>query len=584
MADKILSIRASKNGTDSIIPSTPTNISTPTSPTIDEGKIPNPDFTGKWKLKDYKGIDEYLKSEGWNWMMRKAISKLGNNEFIYHHHRTTTSKSTKDIQNGDTKEEEDNDDQEVTYEHEENITIKSINKGGVYELIPSANLYDKKEVIYKDKNGNKVISVFKWNKEKTEIIEFLLKEIKGSDDDKSSQRSRSNRHRSSQSKPKIKQKSYTKTRYIDNSGQMIVSITNQIGKTCTSVYIKEDDISIKQLKHILHLPPDPQDEPSINKELTKEQKEQERREKIKKDALYEQFPVNIIEIEQKVIKTKDDDEKLNMENIAIQKDIQSIMEQIRELEAKLAIKTEELKENIAINDENIKNRNTIKKWKEFEAEWYNWNALYFMAWLRRLKWNGKKGYDDYDISKHKIDQYSMINFNDSYFLGKFLQKFDRDAVRQIGIEDENDSMNVYQEILNLIKRNPLKRYESPLKYKIKKKEDDDDLEQKEIGSDFKEFLHEMDMIEYYQQFKKNGYDDLNKIIICCKEKGIDYVEKNILSKKLKINKIKHRIKLLAAFKKMMENESDDFENDDEDHDNNNNENANINGVKTEDLL
>ena len=548
----------------------PTAIQTPTSPTIDEEKVPNPDFTGKWKLKDYKGIDEYLKSEGWSWVMRKAISKLGNNQYIYHYHKT--KKSTK-IQNGNYKQnnndlkDPEQEENENDTETEENISIKSINKGGIYELIPSANLYDKKEITYKDKEGNNVISVFKWNKEKTELIEFLLKEMK--DDTQTYSKSIYNKSsRTRQNKIKMKQKSYTKCRYINNSGQMIVNITNQIGKTCTSIYIKDDDISIPQLKNILHLKLDDED---INDNIS--QKKQEK-EKLAKDALYKLFPVNIIEIEQKVNATKDDDEKLNMENIAIQKEIEDINNEIEKLQMRLRIKTEELKINIAINDENINNRNMIKKWKEFEQEWYNWDSTYFMGWLRRIEWNGDKRYDDYDINKNKIDKYCMINFDHSQFLGKFLKKFDRDAIRQIGIQDENDSMCIYQQILELIKRNPMK-----------KDDDDDELKQEEIvDDDFKLFLIEMGLNEYYDIFKKYGFDDLHTIITCCKHKGCDYVEQNVLSNKLKINKINHRMKLMNAFKKIMENEVDDFEND---NDNNNNhviEQENINGIRTEDLL
>ena len=46
----------------------------PRQPTLSESqrisktKVSNPDFTGKWKLKEYIGNEDYLKSEGWNWI------------------------------------------------------------------------------------------------------------------------------------------------------------------------------------------------------------------------------------------------------------------------------------------------------------------------------------------------------------------------------------------------------------------------------------------------------------------------------------------------------------------------------------
>eukprot|EP01084_Bolivina_argentea_P069193 125955_1 len=382
----------------------------------DDNKIDTPDFTAKWRLIEYKGIDEYLKSEGWSWMMRKAISKLGNNQYIYHHHQS----------NCDGKEEE-------------NITIKSVYKGGIYEIISNANLNDKKEIKYKDKNGDKIISVFKWNKSKKEIIEFLLKEITIKNNNNAPKYKR---------KSKVKQKSYTKCRYIDNKGQMIETITNQIGKKCISIYIKDDDDqpTIKQLKNILHLP-------NENNENNDDQK----------DYKLPQFPINIIEIEKIVTERKDDDEKLNIENVKIQKEIQKLSEQITILKEKLIIKTEELKHNITKNDELISQKNTIKKWGEFQSEWNNWDCLYFMGWLQRIKWENKN-YNSYNITKNGINRYCMKTFNTKHFIGKYLIKFDRDAMRQIGIEDEKDSFCIYKQILDLIKKYPLKQYQSPLKY------------------------------------------------------------------------------------------------------------------------
>jgi len=589
----------------------PKAISSPSSPKLDEHKIPEPDFTGKWKLKDYKGIDDYLKSEGWNWMMRKAISKLGNHQYIYHHHRmrmTSTSTSTSpspsshdttstSTSNNDSKQ---HDDQQQQYEEEENISIKSVNKGGVYELISSANLYDKKEIIYKDTKGNKVISVFKWNREKTQIIEFLLKEIKGSDDAHSSTSSSSSYYRRSKGgkKAKKKQKSYTRCRYIDGLGQMIVTETNQIGKQYVSIYVKEDDISIQQLKHILKLPLDADEQDEVDDEHKQQHVHTKQR---AHDALSGQFPVDIVEIERTVKQTESDEERLSVENIAIQKEIQSLSEQIRELEGKLLLKTDELEANIAKNDENVRLRNLVTKWKEFEAEWTNWDALYFMAWLQRLQWRNQQ-YSDYEITKAKVDGYCVRQLNVEQFVGKFLQKFDRDAVRQIGVEDEQDSLCVYQHILKLMERNPVKAYSSPLKYEKKTNEkqvdelvvyerkeqeeeavavvvaNGEDMEHlDEEHDDLKQLLNDVKLGEYYGKFEEQGLCDLNAIIVQIKEKGMDDFEQRVLSEKLSINKIAHRMKIVNGIKAYLDND-DDFEHDEHD------DNDDVTGVHTADLL
>ena len=478
-------------------------------------KVIDPDFTGKWRLKEYIGIDEYLKSEGWSWIMRKTISKLSCYNYIYHHHKSIKDKEI------------------------EHITIKNVNKTGVYELIHCVNLNDKKEIKYKDKSGDKIISVFKWNRDKSQIIEFLLKEIPSSQSHNgfgisTSSHNQSYSHKHSRKKrKKKKQKSYTKCRYIDaTNGRMIESITNQNGKTCTSVYVREDDISIKHLKHILHIKDDEDD--------TKRSNECDIH-----------FPINILELmQQNEERQMDDDEKLTLENIAIQKEIQRLSEQIVEFQRLLELKQEELQQNIARNDEVINVKNTIKKWKEFEAEWYKWDTLYFIGWLRRIEWKNKQ-FADYEITKANVDKYAMCHVGDGpYFKGKYLSKFDCDALRQIGINDEEDSFCVYQQILELIETYPMKKYQSPLVYV--KKSDDEKGNKTEGHGDLEVFLKDIGLDEYYEGFQKNGFDDLKTILDCIKHKGMDYVEQNILSKKLKINKMNHRIRLLDALKQRMD--------------------------------
>ena len=158
----------------------------------------NPDFNGKWILKNHDGIDSFLKSEGWSWMMRKLILKIGNNFFIYHD------------------------------EQKQTISIKSVNNTGHQEFIKNAPLNNTK-VNYTDKGGYKIHSTFKWNVSKNEIIEQFTK---------------------------IKEnatQSYTKRRHIDQNGQLIVSITNESGLSFSSIYIKDQTFSIDRLSHILLL-------------------------------------------------------------------------------------------------------------------------------------------------------------------------------------------------------------------------------------------------------------------------------------------------------------------------------------------
>eukprot|EP01084_Bolivina_argentea_P147003 257262_1 len=462
-----------------------------TSTLLHSDKISNPDFTGKWRLKEYHGIDEYLKSEGWNWMMRKAISKLGITQYIYHHHMAS-----------------------VGGKEEEHITIKSASKGGGNEMISCVNLNAKTEVKYKDKNGNNVISVFKWNRDKTQIIEFVL-----TDDDK---QTRSN----DDIKDNNTQRSYTKCRHMNSKGQMIESITNEHGKTCVSIYVKEeeDQISIRELKQILHLPHDKEEVDDTGDSLA--------------------FPVNILDLIE-ICATQEED-ALNSENIAIQREIQEITLKIDKLKEELMLKTEELKANILKNDENICHKNTIKKWTEFERNWPQWDTLYFIGWLRRMKWRNKQ-FEEYHITKYRVNQFCLKHFGQR-FIGKYLLKFECDTLRQLGICDEHDSFCVYQQIIKLTAKYPMKVRESVLKYEPKH-------EDAHVTAEYtlKTLLSETDaeLLEYYPLFKKVGYDDINTICACIQHKGIEYLEQNILSNKLKMNNIALRIKLLDALKKQI---------------------------------
>eukprot|EP01084_Bolivina_argentea_P041765 77097_1 len=206
-----------------------------------DSKMIDPNFTGKWQLKKHEGIDDFLKSEGWNWIMRKIISSLGNTFFIYHQ---------KNINN------------------QEYISIKSINSTGHSELVHFAAINKENEsqlTQYKDKNNDNVTSIFKWNTNKTELIECLSIEIKNST-----------------------ARSWTKTRYINKTGELIITITNETGKYFQGTYIKQNILQEK-LEQILQI---------HNNELETKNCEEEKESKDKLKLKFEEWLCDIVKLPQ----------------------------------------------------------------------------------------------------------------------------------------------------------------------------------------------------------------------------------------------------------------------------------------------
>merc|ERR1712039_390412 len=81
------------------------------------------------------------------------------------------------------------------------------------------------------------------------------------------------------------------------------------------------------------------------------------------------------------------------------------------------------------------------------------------------------------------------------------------------------------------------------------------------GADLNAFLKGMGLEVYFEGFRKNGFEDLHTIRVLVRHKGMDYLEKNILSKKLKINTMAHRIRIVEGLKALETRSDDDDEKD-----------------------
>lgn len=530
----------------------------PRSPSLSENssfsqnKVSNPNFTGKWKLKEYIGVEDYLKSEGWNWMMRKALSKMANTQFIYHRSPECSSPSTTITSPNGTVGTPSTPTESADGSTEQ-FVIRNVNRDN--EQI-SINLAAKQEVRYKDRSGNKVISVFKWNRSRTEVMEFRLTELKtATSSHSSSSRSTSTSTKSSGSRRRSRskaQKSYTESRWLDEKGQMTVSITNQMGKRCTSIYVKEEDCSVPQIAHFLGI--------DTKRSDGDDHKQMESSSKLKStDPLCELFPLDIVDIVRLVETassplhsgtagsnstnndTNDtmhgDDEKLNEQNVAIQREIQRIRDQMAELQKELDAKTEELRINIARNDERIERDNVVRKWREFEADWMQWDSYSLIGWLLRIPLD-HRAFSDYKCTSKSIDRFCSMRFG-TKFGGQCMLKMDVEAVRKMGINDEADALCIWKQMESVMSRYPQRG-----SYGVHNG--------RHIpGADLKAFLNGMGMSEYFEDFCNEGFEDLNTIKELVRHKGIDYVENTVLSKKLKINDTAHRMQIVEGIKKLM---------------------------------
>ena len=456
------------------------------------------------------------------------MSKMGNTQII--HHRPSTHK----------------------------LVIKDPNKGD--EQI-TVDLTTKQEVCSKDRSGHKVISVFKWNRSTTELIEFRLIELKGtatssSSNSKSSRSSSSNSRR--RSRQKQVHKSYTESRWLDDKGQMVVAITNQIGKRCTSIYVKEEEeSSTSQIAHVLgiesvddhHTPNGSKSNKSLNANAVDAA-----------DPLSTVFPLDIVRLVESAsskhsvhsaassagsssidIVDDDDDEKLNEENIAIQREIQRIGDEIAALQKELDAKTQELRRNIARNDERIERNNLIRKWKEFESEWTQWDSLSLIGWLHRQRLQSASSFTEYGpfCTLQSIDRFCSMRFG-APFCGQFMGKMNVDAIRGMGIDDDADCECIMAQMEALMERYPPQS----------------ESECNIPGADLKAFLNGLGLMAYFEVFSKHGFEDLNMIREFAKHKGMDYVERNVISKKLKINNMAHRMQIMEGLQSMMQREKE----------------------------
>ena len=258
------------------------------------------------------------------------------------------------------------------------------------------------------------------------------------------------------------------------------------------------------------------------------------------DPLASQFPLNVVELA--TADTSDDDDCLK--NVAIQQEIEALTLKKKEIEAALRAKTQELQANIARNDERIKQRNMAEKWKEFEANWPNWDSLYFVGWLRRIKYE-HYSFEHYasKVTKWSIDNYCDVHFGGKRFLGRFLRVFERDAIRQIGVEDEVDSLCVYQQILRIMSAAPLKRKESALKYV--KSEDS-----------MRRFLRKIGMGQHWAVLRSHGFETVHAMAVCIRHKGMEYVEKEVLAQRMRINAMSDRMRIVSALEQYVREEQE----------------------------
>mmetsp|Transcript_1757 Transcript_1757/g.3452 ORF Transcript_1757/g.3452 Transcript_1757/m.3452 type:complete len:152 (+) Transcript_1757:58-513(+) len=134
-------------------------------------------FTGKWELRTSEKLDEYLKEEGWGFIMRKAAAAVSATQII--------------LQDGD-----------------KTLKVNVKNKKGIFEY--TAPL-DGSEIKYVDNDKDDVISKSVFSDDKQAIIESV---IKGKES-----------------------KQYKTTRYMEN-GEMRLKIENAKGKYCIRIFKK----------------------------------------------------------------------------------------------------------------------------------------------------------------------------------------------------------------------------------------------------------------------------------------------------------------------------------------------------------
>ena len=132
-------------------------------------------FSGSWTLRTSEKLDEFLKSEGWGYIMRKAAAAVSAYQTI--------------VQN------------------EKSIKIKVKNKKGTYEY--DAPL-DGTQIEYKDMDGDDCTSKTTLSEDGQKQIEVLVK----------------------------KGKTKTCTRYMEN-GEMKLKIENEQGKYCIRIFKKD---------------------------------------------------------------------------------------------------------------------------------------------------------------------------------------------------------------------------------------------------------------------------------------------------------------------------------------------------------
>eukprot|EP00483_Globobulimina_turgida_P007473 UN07487 len=146
---------------------------------------PGTDFSGTWVLKSSsKSIDEYYKSEGWGYMMRKMAPMIPIKQIIKH--------------NGD------------------KMSVNMIvGPGGKFANATNVCIIGSgEEVEYKDKDG-RCRSVSRWNEDKTQILSEIYR-------------------------PDDKKRTYKMVRALSvmSDKKMIITTTNHLGKELVQNYEK----------------------------------------------------------------------------------------------------------------------------------------------------------------------------------------------------------------------------------------------------------------------------------------------------------------------------------------------------------
>merc|ERR1712129_282490 len=149
-----------------------------------DAKKPNVDFSGTWKLKTNEGADAYYKSEGWGWIMRKAVPTMGITQII---------------------EQKGN-----HFKIHMLVNVPAV--GTVADQTNESVIGSGDEIEYKDKDGP-CCATAKWNEEGTEIISDVYRK-----DDK--------------------KRTYKLVRKFadDSKIKMICLSTNHLGKTLIQTY------------------------------------------------------------------------------------------------------------------------------------------------------------------------------------------------------------------------------------------------------------------------------------------------------------------------------------------------------------